>query len=170
MTNGSFEFWGQVAPETVGGLLQRGGSYDSPDPQVPVRWTWRLDGHTSLHRSDDAHGGRHALAFTGGGTTLTMSALEVVPDATYCFGIYIKGGGKVAVRILGEAPEGWQTLAEATGQAGKRWQLVGGKLTFPGHIRVVHFSVEVVIGRKICCWTTRTSQLLWTWSTMPTPC
>ncbi|MCY2995330.1 MAG: hypothetical protein NTY19_46825 [Planctomycetota bacterium] len=143
LTNGSFEFWGQVAQETVENLLKHGGSYSSHDPQVPVRWTWRLDADTSMHPSADAHGGRQALALRGGGASLTMSSLEVVPAATYSYGIYAKGAGKVVVRIMGEAPEGWQTLAEATGQADKTWQLVGGQLTLPRHIRVVHFSVEV---------------------------
>lgn len=52
LTNGSFEFWGQVAPKTVENILKWGGAYDSWDPQVPVRWAWRLDADTSLHASD----------------------------------------------------------------------------------------------------------------------
>ena len=51
-------------------------SYDSQDPQVLVRWTWRLDADTSLHASDDAHGGRQALALRGGASMFPEANLS----------------------------------------------------------------------------------------------
>ena len=143
LTNGSFEFWSHVSMETLPGLLKDGVVYDSKDPLIPTRWTWRLGNGTSLTRSGDAHGGKYSLAIKGGGGSLGLGSLEVVPDATYSFGVWAKGSGRVVVRLTGQAPEGGQNLGEVVGQATGQWQLIGQKVKIPGHIRVVDLTIEV---------------------------
>lgn len=143
LTNGSFEFWSHVSMETLPNLLKDGVVYDGKDPLIPTRWTWRLGNGTSLTRSGDAHGGKCSLAIKGGGGSLGLGSLEVVPDATYSFGVWAKGRGRVVVRLTGQAPEGGQNLGEAVGQATGQWQLIGQKVKIPGHIRVVDLTIEL---------------------------
>jgi hypothetical protein len=143
LTNGSFEFWSHVSMETLPSLLKDGVVYDGKDPLIPTRWTWRLANGASLTRSGDAHGGKYSLAIKGDGGSLGLGSLEVVPDATYSFGVWAKGSGRVVVRLTGQAPEGGQNLGEVVGQATGQWQLIGQKVKIPGHIRVVDLAIEV---------------------------
>ncbi len=132
-----------MATEWLPNLARNGVVYDSKDPLIPTRWTWRLAAGASLKRSTDAHGGKCSLAVAGDGGSLGMSSLELTPGATYSFGVWAKGAGRVTVRLIGQAPEGGQNIAEQSAQATGDWQLVGGRVKIPGHIRVVDLQIEL---------------------------
>jgi len=141
LTNGSFEFWARYGLERMDDLHKHGPVFDGKDPLLPVRWTWEMRKPARLARSSDSHGGEYALAISAPkgtrGSYLTLGKLEVVPGATYSFGVWAKGTGSVNVYLMGQAVEGWQQLGKATRAAVKGWKRIGGKVKIPGHIRLV---------------------------------
>ena len=147
LPNGSFEFWSQMAPEALERTLDSGPDFDSPDPLLPVRWEWQMRKPSTLSRSETAHGGRYAVRFTspekGPSGTLRLHSLEVVPGATYSFGVWVRGRGRVTVRVPGQAVEGAQMQGEAQGWATNEWMHVGGRFMVPGHIRMVALQIEL---------------------------
>ena len=129
--------------------VTKDGPFADKDPLVPVRWAWNLNHLNKVARSTDAHGGKYALALVsqaGGGGSLSLGWLEVVPGAKYSFGVWAKGSGDVAVEVIGEAPEGGVQLGVARGKAGKEWTQIGGQMEIPGHIRLVGLRVNVGAG------------------------
>jgi hypothetical protein len=148
LANGSFEFWSQWNPDDLPRMLKEGPSFENDDPLLPMRWEWRMGKPTRLMRSSDAHGGHGALSLDngtggGGGGQLSLGMLEVVPEATYTFGVWAKGSAKVRVWLVGHAVEGGQTLGSAEGQAAAEWLKIGGSVTIPGHIRTVTLAIDV---------------------------
>lgn len=142
LTNGSFEFWSQYAKEVLPTLEKSGGQYENADPLIPTRWSWAPRGGIRMSRSNDAHGGRFAVRFDGGGSSFSMNYMEVVPGATYDFGAFVKGSGKLTVSLLGQAPEGNQSLGQAAADIKDQYQLVGKSVTIPNHIRFVQLVIE----------------------------
>ena len=120
---------------------------DSDDPLLPVRWTWDIRRPVTLAPSSEAHGGKTAVSLTSpaGSSTacLSMDYVEVVPEATYEFGVWTKGAGQVGVQLHGQAIEGLQSLGETRGEAGAAWTHVTGKVQVPGHIRLVRLTISV---------------------------
>jgi hypothetical protein len=153
LTNGSFEFWSHYAPERLGRVVEEGPAGDSDDPLLPVRWTWDIRPSVKLTPSSEAHGGRLAasLASPPGspGAYLFMDYVEVVPEASYDFGVWVKGTGQVAVQLHGQAVEGLQGLGEVKGEAGAEWTRVAGTVKAPGHIRLVRLTVVVAPGADV---------------------
>jgi hypothetical protein len=71
-----------------------------------------------------------------------MGVIEVVPNASYRFGAWVRGRGKGAVVIRGNAFEGPQELARRDLTATSAWSLARAEVTIPGHIRTV--SVQLI--------------------------
>lgn len=140
LVNGSFELWSHHGAERLQDMLKNGPAFESDDPLIPTRWTWRMNKPMGFKRSADARGGKHSISIwspAGGGGHLSMGKLEVVPGAKYSFGVWAKGSGNVTVDIVGEAPEGTQELGKAAGKASDKWELVAGSVEIPEHIRLV---------------------------------
>ncbi len=114
---------------------------------LPVRWTWSQSRQVTLGRSSDAHSGKYAMAVKcekgSPGASFDLGYLEVVPEATYTFGVWAKGSADIEVSVMGKAPEGEQVLKQAKGQAGKEWTETAGTIEIPGHIRMVTLRVRV---------------------------
>jgi hypothetical protein len=147
LTGGSLEFWLRHNPENFK-LVEKGQPpLDGPEALVPRRWTWSLAKPSLLRRTTDAHGGSYALAVASPkgarDGSLSLSYLEVNPGSSYSFGVWAKGTGKLAVRVFGKAFEGDQELAKTSGTVGPQWQKIGGKVTVPGHIRLVTLVIGV---------------------------
>ena len=143
LANGSFEFWGRYTPEALREMREKGVQFDGDDPLLPVRWQWGGGKPTRIAQTTDAHSGKYALAINTGWTDLWLQGVELNPGATYTYGIWIKGGGNVEVKIAGSAAEGLQELAKAGGAASDQWQRVGGSFVAPGHLRMARFMVSV---------------------------
>jgi hypothetical protein len=73
-----------------------------------------------------------------------LGKVEVVPGASYSFGVWARGNGAVTVLVMGDAAEGWQELAKAAGEGADAWARVGGSLEVPGHIRLL--TLRLVVG------------------------
>ena len=155
LTNGSFEFWSQYGQERIGELDKYGPKVGGEPALLPVRWTWSQSKQVTLSRSTDAHGGKYAMAVKcekgSPGARFDLGYLEVVPEASYTFGVWAKGSGDVEVSVIGRAAEGEQvlkqakgTLRQAQGRAGGDWQEIAGTVEIPGHIRMVTLRVKVV--------------------------
>jgi hypothetical protein len=142
LPNGSFEFWSRVAPEALPPLL-KSGRFDSGDPLVPTRWSMVLRGGL-VRQTNDVHGGKAALALQGDWPQLRLSHLEVVPGASYTFGVWAKGQGRVIVRLYGVAPEGDQQLGERVADISHAWQAVSAPVVIPNHIRFVSLYIEAL--------------------------
>lgn len=147
LANGSFEFWSRFGTERLKGMLEQGPSFDSDDPLLPVRWQWNARKPVILKQSTDAHRGKYAMAIAApegsAGANLRLGHLEVVPEAMYSFGVWVKGTGQVGVRVVGAAVEGDQELVKASGKVSGDWQRIGGTVVIPGHIRLVTLAVDV---------------------------
>jgi hypothetical protein len=138
LPNGSFEFWdgyGDRARE------YKARHIGAANPALPVRWAVNYSWPSSLKPSSDCHGGKSALAVVahrhGLPVVLEMVELEVIPQAVYSFGFWLKGKGKARLLVNGLAVEGHQKLAEVEGAAGEAWVQVKGSFTVPRHLRNV---------------------------------
>ena len=153
LPNGSFEFWSRYAPERLAHLRQYGPQVEGEDPSLPVRWNWATDRGAKLAPSPDAHGGKAALALSAAKgaapASLMMDFIEVAPGGTYEFGAWVKGSGGLTITVQGQAIEGLQALAQASGEAGLEWQHVTGKVEIPGHIRLVRFTLQARPGAEL---------------------
>ncbi|MBI3922419.1 MAG: LamG domain-containing protein, partial [Armatimonadetes bacterium] len=146
LPNGSFEFWSRYGSERLKGMVEQGPAFDGDDPLVPTRWQWQALKSVRVKQATDAHAGKYALGVTtpeGVGANFALGYLEVVPEASYSFGVWVKGMAQVTVRVVGQAVEGGQELAKTTGKATNDWQRVGGAVTIPGHVRLVTLFVDV---------------------------
>jgi hypothetical protein len=141
LANGGFETAARLSPQRLARLAGEGVKFESPDPLLPLRWTWSAEGNAPTMRLvAEAHTGQRALDVTaprGGNLHLGMGVIEVVPNATYRFGAWVRGHGKGAVVIRGNAFEGPQELARRDLAVSSVWSLTRGEVTIPGHIRTV---------------------------------
>ena len=94
LTNGSFEFWSQYGQERIGDFDKDGPKVEGKPALLPVRWTWSQSRQVTLGRSSDAHSGKYAMAVKcekgSPGASFDLGYLEVVPEATYTFGVWAK--------------------------------------------------------------------------------
>jgi len=146
LANGGFETAGRLSRERLRRLADEGIRFETDDPLLPVRWTWSAGGQApEMRLVSEAHSGRRALrvrAPRGGSLALDMSLIEVVPGASYRFGVWARGAGRGAMVIYGSAFEGRQELARRNLALTPSWAEARNEVTIPGHIRTV--SVELV--------------------------
>ena len=148
LTNGSLEFWSHLAAERQAEIIKNGPVFEGKDPLVPTRWQWSMGNANKVTRSTDAHSGKYALSINtqpGGGGSLSLGRLEVVPGAKYSFGVWAKGSGDITAEVIGEVPEGSLQLGVARGKAGKEWAKVGGQMEIPGNVRLVWLRVNFAV-------------------------
>lgn len=145
LANGGFEMAGRVSRPRLQRLAHENIRFQSADPLLPVRWTWSGSGPApEFPLVPDAHSGAraaHVVAPRGGALNLNMSRIEVVPNATYRFGVWGRGSGRGAIAVYGNAFEGPQELARQNLVVSHSWSKASGQVTIPGHIRTV--SVEL---------------------------
>jgi hypothetical protein len=144
--NGSFEHWDRFGERA---LEYKQRHLWNPDPPVPVRWVVNVMQPSSLQRSSDGHGGGSAAALVahkhGLPVSLEMLHIEVMPKATYSFGIWLKGQGQARLVVSGIAVEGRQKIAETDAVAGENWTQVESSFTAPRHIRSVCLTLSVSV-------------------------
>ena len=144
LANGGFEFAGRLSQPRLRRVPNEGVTFENADPLLPVRWTWAGGGRAELRLVSEAHSGQHAvrvIAPAGAWLHLNMSLIEVVPNATYEFGVWLRGSGKGAIAVYGNAFEGRQELAREALTGTSAWSESRRGLTIPGHIRTI--SVEL---------------------------
>ena len=145
LANGGFETAGRLSRQRLQSLPSEGVRYETNAPWLPVRWTWSASGPApELRLVSQAHSGQRALRIQspqGGNLMLNMSLIEVVPRATYRFGVWARGTGQGAMVIYGSAFEVRQELARLDLAFTPSWTEARKAVTIPGHIRTV--SVEL---------------------------
>ena len=153
LVNGSFEAWTLCGADYLKEKAAELPAFGDAEPAIPVRWTWNIARPQVMRRSKEPHGGQYALSVSlpkgAPEGQLAMAFLELNPGSTYSFGVWVKGTGKVGVRLLGKAIEGMQELVKASGDAGASWRRIGGKVTVPGHIRLVMLQVIVAAPAEV---------------------
>jgi hypothetical protein len=87
LANGGFEAAARLSRERLARLAGEGVKFESPDPLLPLRWTWSAEGSApTLRLVAEAHTGQRALGVSaprGGNLYLDMGVIEVVPNASY---------------------------------------------------------------------------------------
>jgi hypothetical protein len=144
LANGGFEFAGRLSQPRLLRVPNEGVKFENADPLLPVRWTWAGGGRPELRLVSEAHSGQRAvraIAPVGAWLQLNMSLIEVVPNATYEFGVWTRGSGKGAIAVYGNAFEGRQELAREALIGTSAWSESRRGSTIPGHIRTI--SVEL---------------------------
>jgi len=151
LANGGFETVGRLSRQRLSRLSGEGLRFENEDPLLPMRWDWTASGGPAeLRLVPQAHSGRQALrVVTSKGATLhlSMGVIEVVPNATYGFGAWIRGRGKGAVVVQGHAFEGPKELSRFDVEPTASWTETRGRLTIPTHVRTV--TVELVAAGEV---------------------
>lgn len=139
LANGGFEMTGQLAAKRLEALSKNGMTFDGADPILPVRWTVQHGSSVDMRLVKEAHSGQRALRVVcpKGVLELEMRVIEVVPGATYSFGVWGKGTGNGRMIVYGNAYEGRKELAQADIAFKPEWTETRQKVTIPGNIRSV---------------------------------
>jgi hypothetical protein len=79
----------------------------------------------------------------GEGLCLRQSLVELVPGATYTFGVSIKGSGRVTVTASAESPGPWQQLCRMEGDAAGQWKSLSQTAKVGWHRHLAGFYIQV---------------------------
>ena len=112
-----------MGQEYLAELSKQSGVKDF-DPLLPVAWVPAFNPGVTYEMSADAHGGKKSLKVIvprNSGGQIAQQAIEVAPRGAYTFGLWCKGTGKCAMRIVGLAYEGGQELGRKEIVAGPPW-------------------------------------------------